>query len=165
MLFKFFMKPSLMWVFHMNDGLAREHSEFTFWPQLTAWTTVTRYVVASMLDNRLLIVSWSIADFSSVEASWANVPCFAQLLTSGVAPTVFTSTYVYVDAQFSNEYSISSNIHCSYDKPWQLMSYHAIFVKTLVRTHLFRQQLRWFSHDSRAHKSSSSSHRRIQTGY
>ena len=113
MLFKFFMKPSLMWVFHMNAGLACERLEFTLWPQLTAWTTVTRYVVAYMSDIRLLIVSWSIAQ---CWASWANVLCFAQLLTSGVAPIVFTSTYVYVGAQFLNECSISSNTHCSYDK-------------------------------------------------
>ena len=109
MLFKFFMKTSLMWVFHMSAGLACERLEFiTLWPQLTAWTTVTRYIVAYMSYSRLLIVSWSIPDFSSIEASWANVPCFAQLLTSGVAPTVFTSTYVYVGARFSNECSISS---------------------------------------------------------
>ena len=164
MLFKYFMKPSLMWMFHMNAGLACEHLEFTLWPQLTAWSTITRYLVAYMSNSRLLIVSWFIADFSSVEASWANVLCFAQLLTSGVAPTVFTSTYVYVGAWFSNECSISKT-HCSYDKPWQLMSYHAIFMKKQVRTHLFWQQLRWSSHDSRAHKSSSSFHRRIQTEY
>ena len=60
MLFKFFMKPSLMWVFHMNAG-ACERLEFTLWPQLTAWTTVTRYIVAYMSDSRLLIISWSIA--------------------------------------------------------------------------------------------------------
>ena len=89
MIFKLFMKPSLMWVFHMNAGLACERLEFTLWPQLPAWTTITRYIVAYMSYSRLLIVSWSIPDFSSIEASWANVPCFAQLLTSGVAPTVF----------------------------------------------------------------------------
>ena len=53
----------------MNAGLACERLEFTLWLLLTTLTTVTRYVVAYMSDSRLLIVSWSIADFSSVEAS------------------------------------------------------------------------------------------------
>ena len=56
-------------MFHINVGLVCERLEFTLWPQLTAQTNVTRYVVAYMSDNILLIVSWSIADFSSVEES------------------------------------------------------------------------------------------------
>ena len=44
------------------------------------------------------------------------MPCFAQLLTSGVAPTVFTSTYVYVGAQSQTSTLFHQNTHCSYDK-------------------------------------------------
>ena len=162
MLFKFFMKPSLMWVFHMNAGLACERFEFTLWPQLTAWTIVPRYVVAYMLDSILLIVSWSIA------YCWSELSQCAVFCTTaykwGSTNTVYK--YLYTSAHSSRTSALfHQNTHCSYDKPWQLMSYHAIFMKKLVRMHLFQQQLRWFSQDSRAHKSSSSSHRRIQTEY
>ena len=91
MLFKFFMKTSLMWVFHMSAGLACERLEFiTLWPQLTAWTTVTRYIVAYMSDSRLLIVSWSMAQ------CWSKLSQCAVFCTTAYKWGSTNSVYKYL---------------------------------------------------------------------
>ena len=126
MLFKFFMKTSLMWVFHMSAGLACECLEFiTLWPQLTAWTTVTRYIVAYMSDSRLLIVSWSMAQ------CWSKLSQCAVFCTTAYKWGSTNSVYKYLYIRRCTIlervlYFIKMHIARMINRD---MSYHAIFMK------------------------------------